>query len=159
MKKFLKIHPLMKIHDWMASNGLFAAGDGKSGIVYTMDEKILKNQTDKKILEYLEETALEYLDFIKISGKKLNMKYMRYMEEDLENHRILRRYYENPETVKLSKEMRNKKMEVDLEFFCHDRSNEVYDDDWHGNGLKSFDISKPIINPKFHKSDIQKKDG
>ena len=126
-----------------------------------MDEKILKNQTVKKILEYLEKTALEHLDFVKISGKrsltkKLNMKYMGYVEEDLENYRILKRYYENPETVKVSEEMINKKMEADLEFFSYDRLNEVYDDDWSGSIFKSFDIGKPVRNPEFHEYDTQK---
>ena len=81
----------MKIYGWMASNGLFTVGDGKSNTVRKMDNKKSKNQINEKILEYFQEIAVEYLDNITIGGFRWNKKKItKNVESYFEYHRILK---------------------------------------------------------------------
>ena len=129
----------------MARNSLSVARDGKSGMTRNMV---------KKILEYLEHEIRENLHFVKISGKKhrtkkQNFRILNWVQEDLEFLRKLKRFYENPETEKLSKKEKIKKMEVELEFMQFGMKS---DDNWDRMFTENLrDIRKPCRSPKFYK--------
>ena len=134
----------------MTRNSLFTVRDGKSDTTRNMV---------KKILEYLEHEIRENLRFIRISGKKHrtkkhNTKIFNWVQEDLEFLGKLRRFYKNPQTEKLSKQEKIKKMEVELEFMQYGAKTDENWDRMFTENLR--DIWKPCRSPKFYKNYFEK---
>ena len=160
----------------MARNSTFAVRDGKSDTARKMAKKnwdfsepkhgSKKNFTrescqklNEKILAYLEKEIRENLHFVKNSGKKhrtkkQNSEILNWVQEDLEFLRKLRKYYKNPETEKLSREEKNRKMEIEIEFMYFGMKSDKNWDRMFTENLR--DIRKPCRSPKFYKDYFMK---
>ena len=158
LKNFPNNYPFMEnFHGWMARDSSCAVRDGKSDTIRTMDKKM--NTINKKILENLEQKIQENLSSLRLSvryRKKHTTRILDWLQDDSELLHELRKFYRYPDTVKMSKNLKNEKMLHEIEFYKDLWFDDKHNEEWDKRFMENLDIRKPCRNPLHFKNLMQK---
>ena len=61
----------------------------------------------------------------------------------------LRKFYKQPNAVKISEKLKNEKMLHEIEFYRDQWLDDIHDEEWDRRFTKNIDINKPCRNPPF----------
>ena len=116
-----------------------------------MVEKKMK-KINEKILQNLEQKIEENLRSLRLSvryRKKHTTRILDWLQNDSELLYKLREFYRHPDTVKMSKKLKNEKMLHEIEFYREQCLDDTHNEKLDRRFTKNIDIRKSCRNPPF----------
>ena len=103
-------------------------------------------------MQHLQKEIQKNLDSLTLTDrlpKWLAAQHLDDLQTDSELLLKLRKFYKQPNAVKISKKMKNEKMLLEIEFYRDQWLDDIHDEEWDWRFTKNLDIGKPCKNPPF----------